>query len=105
MNISCRKLKCEFNDKGNCRAEKIFITNEHECKQYHPIEKSNLPDPSLTMFEITPQFAPFQHNKDTSIHCNAKCLFNHNGRCNANGILVNQNTEKVKALCYTQIEE
>ena len=54
-------------------------------------------------FEIAPEVAEFSHKDNTYVDCHAKCLFNKNGKCNANGITVLEDSEK--GFCGTYIEE
>ena len=94
MNIVCRKTKCKYNNNLACQSEKIFIDRELNCEQYEPIEKGSLQDISKNMLETAPEIAPFRHNKDIHIKCQANCVFNKDCHCIANGIFVNGQTPK-----------
>ena len=94
MNISCRKTKCNFNNNYVCSSKNIFIQNNLNCAYYEPIKKDNLQDVSKTMFELTPEIAPYRHNKNTNILCEANCIFNKNNHCVCNGIFVNGESAK-----------
>lgn len=94
MNIVCRKTKCKYNNNLACQSEKIFIDRELNCEQYEPIEKDSLQDISKNMMETAPEIAPFRHNKDIHIKCQANCVFNKDCHCVANGIFVNGQTPK-----------
>lgn len=92
MNIVCRKTKCKYNNNLACQSKKIFIDRELNCEQFTPIEKDSLQDISKNMMEVAPEIAPFRHNKDISIKCQANCVFNKDCNCTANGIFVNGQT-------------
>lgn len=94
MNIVCRKTKCKYNNNLACQSEKIFIDRELNCEQYEPIEKGSLQDISKNMMETAPEIAPFRHNKDIHIKCQANCVFNKDCHCVANGIFINGQTPK-----------
>ena len=95
MNIVCRKTKCKYNNNQACQSKKIFIDRELNCEQFTPIEKGSLQDISKNMMEVAPEIAPFRHNKDISIKCQANCVFNKDCNCTANGIFVNGQTEQL----------
>jgi len=105
MNISCRKLKCEYNKKSTCQAKGIKVDSELNCTTYKPVEKKNLPDPTKHMFDIAPEFAPYRSFRNANIKCDANCIFNQNHDCKANGILVNQNSQKERAICFTHTQK
>lgn len=89
MDIKCNKTVCKYNNCYCCSAGEINVARNAECKTYTKDDnKSHLQDVSKTMFEASPEIAPFRHSKDIDISCSAHCLFNVNGVCNANGITV-----------------
>ncbi len=107
MDLKCKKLDCEYNDKFSCKAKGIDIKHNLDCCTYKknnnltPEQKQNV---SKTMFEIAPQYHSFRHNKNIDIRCDAKnCLFNKNGDCCSNGVTI-QRAEK-GAYCATAIKE
>ena len=55
------------------------------------------------MFNEKPKLHPYRHNKTVDIECGADCLFNHNGKCLANGIAV-QNLSSKTAKCVTYMK-
>ena len=58
------------------------------CKQYEGMEGKGR-DFSKNLFESpTPNFAGYRHTKKLTLKCDAKCLFNREGFCIANGITV-----------------
>ena len=77
MDLKCKKLNCEYNDKYSCMKK--------------------------AMFETAPDFHPYRHKKKVDIECDAECLFNRNHECHANGISVCSCTNC--ALCTTFIKD
>ncbi len=98
MDIRCRKTSCKYNNKYTCKANEILIKKNIECSKY---EKGNTPvDKTKWIFTDNPPiYAPQRDSATLSIDCNAKCLFNDNGKCVANGITLNDIKEK--AICVT----
>ena len=94
MNISCRKTKCKYNNNYVCTSKSILIQSDLNCAYYEPIKKDTLQDISKTMFEIVPQIAPFKHNKEVKINCEADCIFNKGNHCVCNGIFINGESSK-----------
>lgn len=94
MNISCRKIKCKHNQNYACQSRAIKIREDLNCDFYEPIEKEDLQDVSKTMFEIAPEIAPFRHNKEAKIKCDADCIFNKAHKCCSNGIFVNGESKR-----------
>ncbi len=90
MDIRCRKTNCRYNDKLTCRANQIPISKKLICESYSFKEGSG-EDISRKIFssDNPPQVSPYLHNKKVNLTCEAKCLFNNNGKCIANGITIN----------------
>lgn len=105
MDLKCRKTICKHNDKYACNAKTILIGDKTECTTYEKDSQKkveNLQDVSKTMFEAAPELSKYRHNRDCDIKCTAKCLFNKEGKCNANGITVLEG--KADGICGTFIE-
>lgn len=106
MDLRCNKTNCKHNCKYSCNASEVHIAKNTDCRTYDRDfgkDKTNLQDVSRDMFEIAPEIAAFKHNDKLKVACNAKCVFNKSGRCNANGITVLENN--IKGFCGTFIEE
>lgn len=106
MDIRCNKTDCKYNNKYACRAKEIHVAKNTDCRTYEKDfkkNKSNLQDVSRDMFEVAPEIGNFSHNDKLCVDCNAECLFNKMGKCNANGITVVEDQKKV--FCGTFIEE
>lgn len=107
MDLKCRKLDCEHNDRFACTLKEINVSENTQCKSYKKSEnlpESQLQDVSRDMFSKKPDVHPYRHNKTVKIDCKAKCLFNENGKCFANGITI-QNTTPKDAECITYINK
>ncbi len=105
MDLKCKKTTCKYNNKYSCHAKNILIGTSTECTTYEKAIKlpDKIVDASKTMFEAAPEIEPYRHIKDVKVGCNAKiCLFNKDGRCNANGITVLEGKE---GYCGTFIKE
>ena len=99
MDIRCRKTNCRYNDRLTCRSKEICIDNKINCKTYSFQEGKGI-DISKKIFETPdpPKVAPYRHNKKISLICNAKCLFNQNGKCIANGITLCDNNKSARCI-------
>ena len=89
MDIRCRKTQCKFNDRHTCRAKEICVNRQDVCEKYEPKEEITATDTSKKMFRKTPSYAPQRDTKKMKIECKNNCVLNHNGRCVANGITIN----------------
>ena len=102
MDLKCRKTTCLYNNGYSCRAKNISITNKLECDTYSFDETKEVRDTSRCMFEEAPDYAPHREKKSLRVACMAKCLFNEQGTCVANGLTVNSISEC--PLCMTYIK-
>lgn len=102
MDIKCRKTTCKHNHASVCNASEIKISERMLCKTYAKTRKP-VPDTSKNMFETAPEVAPYRHNQTIGIACAAHCMFNKDGHCYANGIIVNDIREC--PLCITFIQK
>ena len=99
MDIKCRKTECKYNDKFVCQAKKIDVDKTHICRTFEKSEEK-APDTTKLIFLKKVEYAPFRHCKNLDIDCHEKCLFNDEGKCKANGILINVQKEMPKCLTY-----
>jgi hypothetical protein len=81
--LKCGLKNCKYNKGYCCCAKAIAVDNHTECVTY---ELDNTK--RKTMFEAGTDFIPANYNVDTKISCSAKCLFNRDNECIANGITV-----------------
>lgn len=106
MDLRCNKTNCKHNKCYGCKAKEVHIAKNTDCKTYdrNPEKTADkLQDVSRDMFEFAPEIASYRHDDKMNIKCNAKCLFNKNGNCNANGITVIEGKKDGK--CGTFIAE
>ena len=104
MDIRCRKTTCEYNDRYTCRAREILIRKNCECEKFKLDKAKSVVDKTKKIFtDDPPIYAPQRDSKTLTIGCRAKCLFNDNGICEANGITLND--VKEKPLCVTFLHE
>lgn len=103
MDIRCRKTNCRFNDKLTCRAHNIDISQKLICRDYQYMETKGK-DFSKKIFEGNepPSIAPYRHNKNLMLTCSAKCLFNKEGKCIANGITINDSGKIAKCISFVK---
>ncbi len=88
MDINCRKLNCVHNKKCVCTAKTINIDKCSICDSFVEDKDRPVEDLSKTMFQKTPEYENFRHIKDANIECYTHCIFNKEGKCLANGIIV-----------------
>lgn len=98
MDIRCRKTRCYYNNCYTCKAKEIDITTKAECCSYQKTDSPEI-DTTKFLFDKPPKYAPQRDSKTARISCNAKCLFNRNGKCVSNGITVN--AVKERPLCVS----
>lgn len=101
MDIRCRKTDCRYNDKLTCRAKDIKVSKKTVCEDFSFEEGKEL-DISKKIFEsdTPPKVAPYRHNKKLCIDCDAKCLFNQNNQCIANGITMGDISKCAKCITF-----
>lgn len=102
MDINCRKLNCVHNKKCVCCAKKLDISQKSCCQTYQKDESKKVEDLSKKMFSQTPEYENFRHIKKANIVCKINCMFNENGKCLANGIVILDDNET--PICGTFIE-
>jgi len=106
MDIKCKKTDCKYNKGCCCTARNVKVGHQVDCETYEFSEQQakNLnQETAKNMFEVAEPLNPHVANKEVKIACDARCLFNKNGICSANGITVLEN-KKNEPECVTQIE-
>lgn len=99
MDLKCRKTNCVYNNYYTCMAKNIEIGCGLACESYEKDLKKSVRDNSRCMFDEAPKYAPHRAKKHIRIACCAKCIFNVQGTCTANGLTINSIDEK--PLCMT----
>lgn len=102
MDLKCRKTNCKYNNYYTCMAHNISIANKLSCETFDLDEAKETKDTSRCMFEEAPTYAPHREKKHLRVACAAKCLFNEQGVCVANGLTINPISEC--PLCMTFIK-
>lgn len=109
MDIKCKKYECKFNKSCTCMANHIKVGSFVDCETFEFSEKnaeSLKQNTAKNMFEISGELESRVANKSVKISCDAKCLFNNNGICYANGITVIEDyRHKNTPTCSTQINK
>lgn len=80
FDIKCKRVGCLYNKNQNCTAKEVKVTKDTSCKTYNPSDENE-----VGAVEKVDQ-PPIR--KDIAVECNADCLFNHENKCDANGITV-----------------
>jgi len=93
MDLRCRKTNCVFNHKLTCTAKSVKISDKTVCTDYiHEKGKGGADFSKMIFTKNTPEIADYKHLKDMCLKCDAKCLFNRDCHCIANGITVNMSS-------------
>ena len=94
--LKCGLKECKYNKGYSCCAKSIKVDTYTDCLTYSPDEKKR-----NSLFEAADDFVPANYSVDTAITCTAKCIFNKDTRCIANGITVmGQGTGDATCLTY-----
>lgn len=99
MDIVCRKTECKFNKNYVCQAKGILINKKIICSTYEPIPEQK-PDYSKNLPKEIPVYGKHRVVRDLNLLCEADCLFNNKGYCEANGITVNSLDEKPYCITF-----
>lgn len=105
MDIKCRKTSCKYNNAYTCKAKDVNISGYAKCETFNADESKPAEDFSKNIFEAdTEDYANSRHIREVNLNCDAMhCLFNKEGKCNANGITVIDEGHG-KTACATFIE-
>lgn len=99
MNITCRKTKCKYNKNFVCGLYHLKVGENSQCESFENAEK-NVADTSSQMMTKAPKYNPYRSAKKCNICCQANCMFNQKTKCQANGITVNELTEKPYCITF-----
>jgi len=80
FDIKCKRSGCKFNKNLNCSVKNLSVKSDTSCESYQSSQTSNKDE-----FEKVSQ-PPIR--KDIKVKCDAKCLFNNEHTCSANGITI-----------------
>lgn len=100
MDLKCRKTTCKYNNYFSCRARNISVNTTLDCNSYEYDPNKSVRDTSCCMFDEAPKYAPHRAKKHMRVTCAAKCIFNEQGTCIANGLTINSIAECPKCMTY-----
>jgi len=80
IDLKCKCTNCHFNHYCNCEADKILVTNGTSCDSFKLKHGSHV--------EFADEILEPLVRHSTDVECHAKCVFNHDNTCVANGITV-----------------
>lgn len=81
VDLKCKRVGCEFNKNCNCGAKKVLVDEKTNCTTYtKDLTKENEKDVDSIPMPLV--------RSDVKTYCKAKCVFNRQGECVANGITV-----------------
>ena len=101
MDLRCRKTTCKYNKDLTCLAKEINISEKFICSSFkEDTTKKEKDFSSLIFTEKPPIVADYKHIKDACLKCHAKCLFNKNFKCIANGITINAPNNTPKCITF-----
>lgn len=81
--IKCGLKTCTHNKGYCCCAKQINVSKGADCLTY-----SRDPEKNLSMFEAGSDFVKADYSVNTKVGCEADCVFNKSGKCEASGITV-----------------
>ena len=96
--LKCGLKNCIHNRAYCCAAKKISVDESADCTTYQADEAKR-----RSLFEAGDDFVTRDYSVDTFVKCEAKCVFNKDRHCYANGITV-MNDKADDAMCLTFIK-
>lgn len=101
MDLRCRKTGCKYNCDLTCTAKSVEIDKKFVCKTFVPTPEKEKDFSALIFSDTPPKIADYRHLKDMCLKCSAKCLFNRQNSCIANGITINSALSPETPKCIT----
>lgn len=98
--LKCGQKNCKHNHGYCCCAKDIAVSSGTACTTYEPKADAG----KNVNTESAAEFAKPDFTVDTSVSCNAPCLFNRSSKCIANGITVSTDDNGC-AECLTFIKK
>lgn len=95
IDLKCRCTNCYHNHYCNCEADKIMVNNGTKCDSFKLRHTKDV--------EFADEILEPLVRHSTDVECHAKCVFNYNNTCVANGITVNPNNDG--AICESFLRE
>jgi len=100
MDLKCRKQSCKYNNAFSCMAKNICIDCKLKCDSFENDPHKVIRDTSRCMFQEAPTYAPYREKRKMRVACSAKCLFNEQGTCVANGLTINSLNECPECMTF-----
>lgn len=97
--LKCGLKNCRYNKGYCCCAKQINVDEQTDCTTFNLDENKQ-----KSLFEAGADFTKANYSVDTKVLCGAKCIFNREGACIANGITV-MGQGKNEAACLTFIKD
>lgn len=97
FDLKCKRMGCEFNKNCNCTAKEIKVKKDTVCRTYSPSSNENKIQ--------TEKIGQPPIRRDIEVGCQAKCIFNTNSVCTANGITVQTDSTTSEPICCTFMPE
>lgn len=91
FDLKCKRQGCIYNEDCNCTAPNVEVGKGTECLTYQDCGHSK---------EEKDKIAQTPSRKNTQVNCKAKCLFNDNCYCKANGISVMTNDKQPECCTF-----
>ncbi len=91
FDLKCKRQGCVYNENCNCTAKDVMVGSTTECKTYVDSGKTKNQKDKIAQ---TPT------RKNVHVSCDAKCLFNKECKCKANGISVMTNDNKPECCTF-----
>ncbi|MCL2822345.1 MAG: DUF1540 domain-containing protein [Firmicutes bacterium] len=103
--LKCSMGSCEFNKGYSCCAKQISIGENTACTSFSPRQNSAQGDQAAaktepSFFEAGSDFVAANYGTDTSVGCDAGCIFQKQNNCTANGITVMKAHGKAECLTF-----
>ena len=93
FDLKCKKVNCVYNKSANCNAKHIKVTKETECDTFKASKEAEI--------GVYSEIKQVPIRKNIEVVCDAKCIFNDESKCTANGITVQPCTSKHCPNCCT----
>lgn len=93
FDLKCKRKTCVFNKNSNCTSKRVDVTKNTECKTYKPSNEAEVGE--------VEKIGQPPIRKNIEVGCKAKCIFNNECICSANGITVQTDKTDECPICVT----
>ena len=91
FDLKCKREGCKFNQNCNCTASNVQVGKGTDCQTYQDCGYDK---------KEKDQIKQTATRKNTCVACEAKCLFNEQHFCKANGISIITNDERPECCTF-----